>query len=200
MTGFGRTGLKFGSDHYGIKPDLLVAGKGLAGGYAPIAGVFGTDAVAEAIAAGGFNVMFHTFGAMPQACAAATRVLQILRRDDLIERARNTGNQLKAALIERLSQHPRVAEIRGTGLLIAVEVVADRETLTPFDQSLRVTDQIIGHGMSQGVFFYPGGTGEIRDIICMGPAFIIDDDDIQLTVDALSYALDALVDLENSAT
>ena len=200
MTGFGRTGLKFGSDHYGIKPDLLVAGKGLAGGYAPIAGVFGTDAVAEAIAAGGFSVMFHTFGALPQACAAATSVLQILRRDDLIERAKTKGNQLKAALIERLSQHPRVAEIRGTGLLIAVEVVADRETLTPFDQSLRVTDQIIGHGMSQGVFFYPGGTGEIRDIICMGPAFIIDDDDIQLTVDALSYALDALVDLENPAT
>jgi len=200
MTGFGRTGRRFGSDHYGIKPDLLVAGKGLAGGYAPIAGVFGTDAVAEAIAAGGFSVMFHTFGAMPQACAAATSVLQILRRDDLIERAKTRGNQLKAALIERLSQHPRVAEIRGTGLLIAVEVVADRETLIPFDQSLRVTDQIIGHGMSQGVFFYPGGTGEIRDIICMGPAFIIDDDDIQLTVDALSYALDALIDLENPVT
>ncbi len=79
-------------------------------------------------------------------------------------------------------------------------MVADRETLIPFDQSLRVTDQIIGHGMSQGVFFYPGGTGEIRDIICMGPAFIIDDDDIQLTVDALSYALDALIDLENPVT
>jgi adenosylmethionine-8-amino-7-oxononanoate aminotransferase len=200
MTGFGRTGLKFGSDHYGIKPDLLVAGKGLAGGYAPIAGVFGTDAVAAGIAAGGFNVMFHTFGALPQACAAATCVLQILRRDALLDRARTTGVQLKVALIERLSQHPRVAEIRGTGLLVAVEVVADRETLTPFDESLRVTDKIIGHGMSQGVFFYPGGTGAVRDIICIGPAFIIDDDDIKLIVNALSYALDELSDLQNAAT
>ena len=200
MTGFGRTGLKFGSDHYGIKPDLLVAGKGLAGGYAPIAGVFGTDAVAAAIAAGGFSVMFHTFGALPQACAAATRVLQILRRDELVDRARTTGIQLKAALIERLSQHPRVAEIRGTGLLVAVEVVADRETLTPFNESLRVTDKIIGDGMSQGVFFYPGGTGEVRDIICIGPAFIIDDNDIKLIVNALSYALDSLSDLDNAAT
>jgi len=200
MTGFGRTGLKFGSDHYGIKPDLLVAGKGLAGGYAPIAGVFGTDAVAAGIAAGGFNVMFHTFGALPQACAAATRVLQILRRDALVDRARTTGMQLKAALIERLAQHPRVAEIRGTGLLVAVEVVADRETLTPFDESLRVTDKIIGYGMSQGVFFYPGGTGDVRDIICIGPAFIIDDNDIKLIVNALSYALDGLSDLENAAS
>jgi adenosylmethionine-8-amino-7-oxononanoate aminotransferase len=144
--------------------------------------------------------MFHTFGALPQACAAATRVLQILRRDELVDRARTTGIQLKAALIERLSQHPRVAEIRGTGLLVAVEVVADRETLTPFNESLRVTDKIIGHGLSQGVFFYPGGTGEVRDIICIGPAFIIDDNDIKLIVNALSYALDRLTDLENAAT
>ena len=197
MTGFGRTGLKFGCDHYDIKPDLLVAGKGLAGGYTPIAGVFGTDAVAAGIAAGGFNVMFHTFGAMPAACAAATRVLQILRRDNLIERANDMGKRLKAALIERLSQHPRVAEIRGTGLLLGIEVVADRETLTPFAQALRVTDKIISHGMSKGVFFYPGGTGAVRDIICVGPAFIIDDEDIQFIVDALSYALDALADIES---
>ena len=75
---------------------------------------------------------------------------------------------------------------------------APRETLTPFNESLRLTDKIIGHGMTQGVFFYPGGTGEVRDIICIGPAFIIDDNDIKLIVDALSYALDGLSDLENA--
>ena len=84
--------------------------------------------------------------------------------------------------------------------MLAIEVVADRETLIPFDQFLGVTDKIVGHGLSRGVFFYPDGTGEVRDIICIGPAFIIDDKEIRLVVDALSYALDALSGLENATT
>lgn len=193
MTGFGRTGTKFGADLYGIEPDLLVAGKGLAGGYAAIAGVFGTDAIAHSIQAGGLDIMFHTFGALPQSCAAATKVLQILREEALIERCARIGGELKSRLQAKFGQHPLVAEIRGEGLLIGIEVVKDRETLTPFDIADGVTGKLVGYGMSEGVFFYPGGTGEIRDIICIGAPFIIDEPEIDLMERALEVSLDKLL-------
>ena len=193
MTGFGRTGFKFGSDLYGIKPDLLVAGKGLAGGYAAICGVFGTDEIADSIVDAGLNVMFHTFAALPQSCAAAVSVLQILRRDGLVQRAREMGQQLKSALSDRLSQHPLVAEIRGEGMLIGIEVVEDRATLKPFDRDQRITDRLVGFGMDNGVFFYPGGTGDVRDIVCIGAPFIIGETEIDLMVDTLESGLNQLL-------
>ncbi|MYE84577.1 MAG: aspartate aminotransferase family protein, partial [Gammaproteobacteria bacterium] len=78
MTGFGRTGTTFGYQHWPFAPDLLVAGKGLAGGYAPLTGVFATEAIAAPIAESDINVMFHTFAAHPAACAAADKVLEIM--------------------------------------------------------------------------------------------------------------------------
>lgn len=197
MTGLGRTGYKFGSELYGIKPDLLVAGKGLAGGYAAIAGVFGTEEIAEGISRGGFNVMFHTFAALPQSCAAATSVLQILRRDDLVTRSRSIGAKLKGALTKKFSQHPLVAEIRGEGMLIGIEIVSDRSTLEPFPKAARITEKIIGYGLEQDVFFYPGGTGDVRDIICLGPAFTLKEDEIDVIVDALSISLDKVMETQS---
>src|SRR5262249_17237580 len=78
MTGFGRTGLKFGHQDWPVEPDVFVGGKGLGGGYAPIAGVYATAPIADAIAHAGMNVMFHTFGAHPASCAAAEEVLRIM--------------------------------------------------------------------------------------------------------------------------
>lgn len=189
MTGFGRVGTKFGADLYGIEPDLLVAGKGMAGGYAAIAGVYGTAEIARSIAAGGYDIMFHTFGALPHSCAAATKVLQILRHENLVERTRKVGADLKARLIDRFGQHPLVAEIRGEGLLIGIEIVKDRETLTPFDASEGITGKMVGYAMAEGVFFYPGGTGEVRDILCIGAPLIIGEEEMELMVNALDKAL-----------
>ncbi|MBL4682750.1 MAG: aspartate aminotransferase family protein [Pseudomonadales bacterium] len=197
MTGFGRTGYKFGSELYGIKPDILVAGKGLAGGYAAIAGVFGTEEIAEGISRGGFNVMFHTFAALPQSCAAATCVLQILRRDELVLRSKSIGAKLKKSLTEKFSQHPLVAEIRGEGMLIGVEIVSDRGTLEPFPKEARITEKVIGYGLKEGVFFYPGGTGDIRDIVCLGPAFTLKENEIDEIVNALSVSLDRVLEAQS---
>jgi adenosylmethionine-8-amino-7-oxononanoate aminotransferase len=192
MTGFGRLGARMGSELYGIEPDILVGGKGLAGGYAPMCGVFGTGAVADAIADGGLDVMFHTFGALPASCAAGTTVLQILREDDLVARATSVGARLKADLQSALGQHPLVAEVRGEGLLLAVEIVRDRETLERFPADLGITNKLVGAAMGKGVFFYPGGTGEVRDLICMGPAFIIGDEETDQMVSVLETVLNDL--------
>lgn len=190
MTGFGRTGEKFGSDLYGLEPDLMVAGKGMAGGYAAIAGCYGTEKIAATIADSPFEVMFHTFAGLPLSCAAATKVLQILREESLLERARTVGADLKQRLIETLGQHPNVAEIRGEGLLIGLEIVSNRDTLEQFPEDVNLTGKIVGHSMGEGVFFYPGGTGVARDIICIGAPLIIGEQEIEKITKTLASALD----------
>ncbi len=81
-----------------------------------------------------------------------------------------------------LGNHPNVAEVRGRGLLQAIEIVKDRTTLEPFDISDNITNRVIGAALKRGVFFYGGGTGDVRDIVCMGPPFIIGDAEIELMV------------------
>jgi adenosylmethionine-8-amino-7-oxononanoate aminotransferase len=189
MTGFGRTGARFAGDHWDLKPDILVSGKGLAGGYAAICGVFATREVAAPIIEAGYDVMFHTFAALPSACAAADAVLAILQRENLVDRAKALGARLSQQLHERLGQHPHVAEIRGLGLLQAVEIVRDRETLERFDQGERITARVVGKGLGHGVFFYPGGTGTVRDIICLGPPFIATEAEIDQMAEVLARSI-----------
>ncbi len=192
MTGFGRVGEKFGSDLYNIEPDLLVAGKGMGGGYAAIAGVYGREEIAATIADSPFEVMFHTFAALPQSCAAATSVLKILREESLVETARETGAKLFARLNDELGQHPHIAEIRGEGMLIGIEIVKDRETLEQFPEEDHITGKIVGYSMGEGVFFYPGGTGVARDIICIGAPFIIGEPEIEKMVTTLGGAINTI--------
>ena len=193
MTGFGRTGTRFGFQHWGIEPDIFVSGKGLAGGYAPITGVFATSAVADPIADAGMNVMFHTFGAHPAACAAANEVLRLMTDENLLQRAASSGDVLQKRLKDALGNHPNVAEVRGRGLLQAIEIVKNRATLEPFDISANITNRLIGAALKRGVFFYGGGTGDVRDIVCMGPPFIIGEAEIELMVRVLSESLDEVL-------
>ncbi len=189
MTGFGRTGARFGCEHWGVRPDLLVSGKGLGGGYGAICGVYATREVAEPIAEAGLEVMFHTFAALPSACAAAEWVLAILTREDLVARSAAIGERLGARLRTKLGQHPNVAEVRGRGLLQAVEIVRDRETLEPFEASDRITARIVGRGLQHDVFFYPGGTGAVRDIVCLGPPLVSTEAEIDQMADVLALTI-----------
>ena len=190
MCGFGRTGARFAVDHSGVVPDILVAGKGLAGGYAPIGGVYVREEVVAPIAEAGDDVMFYTFGAHPMACAAADAVLAIVEREGLVERARLQGEKLRAKLA-RLESHPHVAEVRGQGLLQAVELVKDRATLEPFPAELGLVNRVIGAGLAHGAFFYPGGAPPAQDVVCIGPPLIVSDDELELLATALEKAIDA---------
>ena len=192
MTGFGRTGTDFGYQHWPIEPDILIAGKGLAGGYAPLVGVFATERVAQPIAEHGYHVMFHTFGAHPAACAAAATVLTILRREKLVERSRKLGERLHERLTSAFSNHPHVAEVRGRGLLQAIEIVRDRDTLDPFPVEDSVSGRVVGEGLKRGIFFYGGGTGVVRDIVCMGPPFVIEETDIDRMAETLLECVDTI--------
>lgn len=192
MTGFGRTGEAFALSHWAVPADVMVAGKGLAGGYAPITGVFATEAVGAAIEAAGLNVMFHTFAAHPSACAAADAVLRILSEENLVARAARVGAALKAALGEAFGQHPHVAEVRGRGLLLALELVADRETLARYPEDARVASRVTAEAFARGVAIYPGGTGEVRDVVVLGSPFTLTDAEAERLVEALVGAVDAV--------
>lgn len=193
MTGFGRTGLPFGYQHWDITPDILVSGKGLAGGYAPLGGVFATEAIGATIEAAGMSVMFHTFGAHPAACAAGAEVLNIIIEERLVERAARMGALLHDRLVEVFSNHPHVAEVRGQGLLQAIEVVQDLDTLSQFPAEDGVTNRIVAKGLENGVFYYGGGTGEVRDIVCMGPPFIVEESHIETIAEVLLESVNAIV-------
>ena len=193
MTGFGRTGKRFAVEHWDVVPDVLVGGKGLTGGYAPMGGIFAREEVIAPIAAAGDELMFFTYSAHPGACAAADAVLDILEREHLVERAATMGKRLRARLAA-LEDHPNVKEVRGRGLLQAVELVWDRDTGEPFPKEARITAKVVAAGLSEGVFFYPGGCGPASDVICLGPPFIIDDDDIERMGKVLEGAITSAVD------
>ena len=139
------------------------------------------------------NVMFHTFGAHPAACAAACEVLRLLGEENLLQRCAIAGEVLQRRLKDVFGNHPNVAEVRGRGLLQAIEIVKNRTTLEPFDVSANITNRVISAALRRGVFFYTGGTGDVRDIICMGPPFIIGDAEIEQMVRALSESLDEVL-------
>ncbi|MBL6715365.1 MAG: aspartate aminotransferase family protein [Pseudomonadales bacterium] len=193
MTGFGRTGRAFAGDHWGVVPDILVGGKGLAGGYAPLGGVFSHRGVLDPIADAGLEVMFHTFGAHPGACAAACEVLAILEEEALVAAAAEKGQRLKAYLDAAFGDHPHVAEIRAAGLLLAVELVEDRSTGIPFPKASRLTLGVLEEGLKRGVYYYPGGTGTVRDILCLGPAMTTTDAELERMALTLREAVDAAV-------
>ena len=193
MCGFGRTGAKFAVDHWDVVPDILVGGKGLAGGYAPIGGVYTTNAITEPIAAAGDDVMFYSFAAHPAACAAADKVLEISQREGLVERAEKMGAQLRDRLQDAFAAHPHVAEIRGRGLLQALELVRDRDTLEPFAIGDKLTSTLVAAGIANGAFFYPGGAGTAQDVICLGPPLTISEDELELLVATLRKTVDDAV-------
>ncbi|MGX1196953.1 aminotransferase family protein [Parvibaculum sp. MBR-TMA-1.3b-4.2] len=194
MVGFGRTGKRFASEHFDIKADIMISGKGLAGGYAPIVGVYATEEVTAPLADKGQALMFYTYGAHPGACAAADKVLQIMEEEDLVARSAEKGKALAERLEALLGQHPHVAEIRGEGLFRGLEIVKDRETLECFPEEAAVAGRVVAAGLKQGVFFYGGGTGTVRDIVCVGPAFIVSDAELDRIAETLKVAIDKAVE------
>jgi len=130
VTAYGRVGRWFAADHFGVRPDLLVTAKGISSGYAPLGAVLVSDAVAEAITGEGFP-MGYTYNGHPAACAVALANLDIIERERLHERAAQTGAFLLERLRSELGDLEVVGEIRGVGMMLAVELVADPDTREP---------------------------------------------------------------------
>jgi len=192
MTGFGRTGERFGVDHWQVVPDIMVSGKGLGGSYLPITGVFAKEAVVGPLAKLGEDLMFYTYGGHPAACAAANAVLDIIEREGLVARSAAAGDYLAMGL-SKLREHPEVGDVRGRGLLQAIELVEDSETKKPFPAEARMVQRVAAACFQAGVIVYPGGCDPARDVVCVGPPFIVSDEEIDRIVETLAGAVESAV-------
>jgi adenosylmethionine-8-amino-7-oxononanoate aminotransferase len=193
MTGFGRTGRWFGSDHWGLRPDILVAAKGATSGYWPFGFAAASSAVYEAIAAGGFIHGF-TFSHSAVGAAVAREVLRILREEDLVAASATKGDRLGELLRERLGDHPHVGEIRWSGLMVGVELVADRETTAPFARAERRMEAVVAAARERGVLVYSGtgaANGVDGDTLLLGPPFVTTDEELVRIAEAMAQAIEA---------
>jgi hypothetical protein len=197
MTGFGRTGRWFGVDHWGIRPDIVVGAKGGTSGYFPFGFVAASGAVRDAVLGEppgfvhGFTYSHHAVGA-----AVAAEVLRIIEDEDLVGASATKGDRLQGLLRARLDGHPHVGEIRGRGLLVGLELVADRETRAPFPRTDRVTESIVRAARASGLLLYSGtglADGTNGDAILLGPPFVITDDELVAVADRLTDAIEASV-------
>ena len=194
MCGSGRTGTLYACEQDGIAPDLLTMAKGLGAGYQPIGAVLVGAHMYDAICSGsGFFQHGHTYMAHPAACAASLAVLDAIDERDLLANVTARGAELRLALNDRFGQHPHVGDIRGRGLFLGVEIVADRETQDPFDSAMAVPARIKAEAMSRGLMVYPmGGTidGSRGAHVLLAPPYIIDSAHIPVIVDRLAGAID----------
>jgi adenosylmethionine-8-amino-7-oxononanoate aminotransferase len=197
MCGMGRTGTLFACEQDGVVPDMILIAKGLGAGYQPIGATLVARHVYEAIEAGsGFFQHGHTYGGHPTACAAGGAVLAEIERRDLLANVNTVGAHLRAGLEERFGQHPNVGDIRGRGLFLGMEFVADRDTKTPFDPNLKLNAVLKKAAMANGLMVYPmGGTidGHIGDHVLIAPPFILTTSEADQLVDRLATALDAAI-------
>lgn len=188
LTGFGRTGERMAVNHWNIEPDIIVLGKGMSGGYAAMSAIATKKHIPEAMSAAGIVPMFHTYSGHPTQCVAANKVLEIMDRENLIERVQELGPVLHEKL-KVLQEHPNVVEVRGRGFLYALEIVKDKKSLEMFAPEAAVTFKIMEATVARGVFSYFGGTGSVRDIICIAPPFIIGEEEMDMIVAALDGAI-----------
>ncbi len=192
MCGFGRTGRRFGIEHFGVVPDILIGGKGLAAGYAPVGGLFTSEAILDPLVRAGEQPMFFTFDGHPASLAVANKVLEIMEREDLVARSASMGELLRARLEEEFNDHPNVAQIRGAGLFVGLELVRNRDTLEKFPAAAGVGAKVTAQGLDRGAWLYPGGTARARDTVMLGPPFTIESEDVDFLVDVLHESIDAV--------
>ena len=195
MTGFGRTGRWFGGDHWGLRPDILVAAKGAASGYWPLGLAVASGEVCDTIGRTGFTHGFtyshHVVGA-----AAGLQVLRVLRERRLVEAAETQGKRLRAGLEANLGGHPAAGDVRGLGLLVAVELVADRATRAPFPRRRRIAERVVAAARDHGLLLYWSSgcaDGNDGDLILLGPPLIATDAEIDEMAALATAAVEAAI-------
>ena len=134
--------------------------------------------------------MFYTFAGHVLCCAVAKKVLEIVRAENLIDRAKIMGEILRERLEQEFQDHPNVEEVRGRGLLQGLGLVANRDTGEPFPRSAGFADSVSGIALESGVWVYPSGSGVFDDAVMFGPPFIVEEDQIDQMVATTRHAID----------
>lgn len=178
ITGFGRTGRRFGIEHWKTVPDIIACGKGLSCGYVPLSAVIIHERVWEALCNQPHCKipLRSTFSGNPVSCAAALEAQRYILRHNLVERCEYVGKHLKHQLERLAERSPIMGEVRGRGLLLAVEFVQNQKTRSPFPRSVCFQEQVVESALERGLILI-GGTGTdtrtTGDHILITPPFII---------------------------
>jgi putrescine aminotransferase len=176
ITGFGRTGEWFGSQTYGIEPDIITMAKGLSSGYQPISAISLGARMGDAIASAEEELVHgYTYSGHPVACAVALKNVEVMERDGIPARVKNSiGPYFQRRVREVFADHPIVGEVRGIGMLAAMELVADKATHTPFPRERQVGTICRDHCFRNGLVMRA-----IRDTMVLAPPLIVTEDEVE---------------------
>jgi taurine-pyruvate aminotransferase len=192
--GFGRTGKKFGYQHYDVKPDIVTVGKAVTSGYLPLSAAVVRREVFEKFKGteeyGRFRQV-NTFSGNPASCAVAVKNLEIMEDEDLCGRSAVLGERLREELTE-LKNHPNVGDIRGKGLLVGIELVEDKESKQPV--STHVMDKVISACNERGLIlrYNRDTTPGVNNVLVMAPPLSITDEDLAFIVETLKGSFEQL--------
>lgn len=196
MTGFARTGRWFAVEHWDVVPDILVAAKGVSGGFAGLAVLVASDAIVQALRAAGTPLVAgHTYTQNPVAAAAGLAVLRYIQRHDLLRAATERGAELAAGLARLKARHQMLGDVRGMGLLLGVELVRDQRTREPFPVESGIAFAFARACIAAGAAVYPGqggADGLLGDHALVTPPLTITSAQIDELVDAIDRALTAV--------
>ena len=189
ITGFGRTGKWFALDHWGVEPDVVQFAKAITSGYFPLGGVGVREEIAEVLDHSNSPWMHaYTYSAHPVGCAVALTNLEILESEGLVGEAARKGDHLLAGLRSALADHPHVGEVRGKGLMCAVEFVKDRATKAEFDPSDRIGEKITAEARKRGLFSRARG-----EIFFVAPPFVTSQRQLDSIVEILAESSAAVL-------
>jgi L-2,4-diaminobutyrate transaminase len=191
VTGFGRTGEQFGSQVFGIEPDLITVAKGITSAYIPLSACIVSEKVWDVLSSGqdtyGLFQHGYTYSAHPLAAATALTNLDIIERDGLVAQAKSRGAYLHGRLHAAFDDHPLVAEVRGHGLLGAVEFAASTDPLRPFEPQGKFSAAVVARTRELGVI---SRALPSADSMSFSPPFVVTEEEIDAIVGAARQALD----------
>jgi adenosylmethionine-8-amino-7-oxononanoate aminotransferase len=189
ITGFGRTGTMFGLEHWGVKPDLIQYAKAITSGYFPLGGIGVSDEIAQTMEDSGKPWMHaYTYSAHPTGCAVALAMLDIIETEDFPGQAKQKGTRLLAGLRSALSDHPHVGDIRGLGMMCAVEYVKDTATGETFPAEDAIGARIHEETVARGMFSRVRG-----DVYALAPPIVTEEQTLDDMVGILADATRAVI-------
>ena len=194
MSGGGRTGRYFGSEHWGAAPDLAALSKGLGAGYMPLGAMIAHRRIVETVlGAGGFAHGF-TYAGNPLACTAGLAVIEEIEAQGLLENAASMGALLKQKLQGLMERFPFIGDVRGKGLLLAFELVSDRDTMTPLPAGINAHEKLVNLAYERGLIIYSRRTrdGIEGDHFLVCPPMIVTPEQIDEIIGKLTASLDEL--------
>ena len=199
MSGIGRTGRNFGIEHWGVAPDIVTVAKGISSGYAPLAAVILGERVWRTIKNGSGRPMHsYTYGGNPLSCAVGVAVLDYIKSHDLVTQAERMGEVLKRRLVEEIGTLPNVGQVRGLGLFLGVELVADKGSKEPFPTECDVTHRVVDEAFSNGLMILGGVTGLVDgvagDHFEVLPPYTIGPDHVDFIAHTLRQSIEKVMD------